>query len=354
MADAEKTEEPTSKKIEDARNKGNVPKSADVNSIFTLIVGFVVLYAFFGAAVDRFSVDVRYYFSFIGHTFTKEGVMEIALFTAKEVIILVLPIALAVAIAGVAASVSQFGFNFTTDPLKFDLSKINPVTGLKNLFSLKKVLEGLMITLKVFAAFSIGMAVFWGFIKELPEVEMFSLAAQLEWLNNKAIILTSVMIVVLIVFAAIDLAIKRYQYFSGLKMTKQEIKDEHKNMEGDPKIKAKIRQMQMQMARNRMIADIPSADVVITNPTHYAVALRYKQGKDVAPTVVAAGVDFMALKIREIARNNNIQIVENPPLARSLYKACKVGDSIPDSFYKAVAEVLAYVYEINKKINPHR
>jgi len=157
------------------------------------------------------------------------------------------------------------------------------------------------------------------------------------------------MLILFLIFALFDLFYVRYSYFKGLRMSKQEIKDEYKQMEGDPKIKAKIRQIQMQMTRKRMMQEIPQADVVITNPTHYAVAIRYNQDKESAPKVIAKGTDFLALKIKEIALNYSIQIVENPPLARELYKKCNLGDSIPENLYKAVAEVLAFVYRSSNK-----
>jgi len=153
------------------------------------------------------------------------------------------------------------------------------------------------------------------------------------------------------VLALADLLFVRFTYFKSLRMSKQELKDEYKQMEGDPKIKAKIRQIQMQMTKKRMMQEIPQADVVITNPTHYAVAIRYNQDKEAAPKVIAKGTDFVALRIKELAMNYNIQIVENPPLARELYKKCNLGDIIPENLYKAVAEVLAFVYKSSKK--PH-
>lgn len=349
MADEEKTEEPSSKKIEDARKDGNVPKSQDVAAVFTLAAGLIALLAMSGIIVERIGLIIRYDFSLIGNTLGPSDLMALMLVGIREVLIMVLPIALAVAIAGVLGHLVQFGFIFTTKPLVPDLSKIDPVKGLINLFSLKKLLEGIKITLKVAAAFVVGFFVFWQFIEELPGVVAFDFFSQLVWLREKAIIIAAVMLALFIVLAAIDLLIVRYQYFSNLKMSKQELKDEYKQMEGNPEIKGKIRRLQMEMARKRMLSEIPSADVVVTNPTHFAVALRYKPGKDRAPVVVASGVDFLALRIREIARTHNIQIVENPPLARTLYKAAKAGDEIPENLYRAVAEVLAYVYEINRK-----
>ncbi len=205
------------------------------------------------------------------------------------------------------------------------------------------------VTFKSLTALGVGFIFFLDFIVELPTVALFGLADQLEWLKDKAIIIAFVMLLIIFVFAIIDIVIVRKQYFDGLKMSKQEIKDEMKNMEGDPMIKGKIRQIQMEASRKRMMAEVPNADVVITNPTHYAVAIKYDEKKSHAPIVVAKGMDNIALQIKQIARENNVHIVQNPPLARSLYAEVEIDRVIPESLFAAVAEVLAYVYKMNKK-----
>jgi flagellar biosynthetic protein FlhB len=347
--DLEKTEEPTAKKIEDARKEGNVPKSQDTSGVITLfvaILAFLMLFPFMSEHVVWLS---RYYFSLIGTPLDKVSMIDIALVTAREVFLIVLPVALSVAIAGILASLAQFGFLFTTKALIPDLKKIDPIKGIKNLFSLKKIIEGIKVTLKSFTALGIGFVFFFFFTMELPTVALFGLGDQIEWLRDKAIIIAFVMLLVIFVFAMIDLIIVRKQYFDGLKMSKQEIKDEMKNMEGDPLVKSKIRQIQMQASRKRMMAAVPQADVVITNPTHYAVALKYDAEKSHAPIVVAKGMDHIALQIKKIAREHNVHIVQNPPLARSLYAEVEVDRSIPESLFAAVAEVLAYVYKMNRK-----
>ncbi|MDD2567291.1 MAG: flagellar biosynthesis protein FlhB [Thiovulaceae bacterium] len=347
--DLEKTEEPTAKKIEDARKEGNVPKSQDTSGVITLfvaILAFLMLFPFMSEHVVWLS---RYYFSLIGTPLDKVSMIDIALVTAREVFLIVLPVALSVAIAGILASLAQFGFLFTTKALIPDLKKIDPIKGIKNLFSLKKIIEGIKVTLKSFTALGIGFVFFFFFTMELPTVALFGLGDQMEWLRDKAIIIAFVMLLVIFVFAMIDLIIVRKQYFDGLKMSKQEIKDEMKNMEGDPLVKSKIRQIQMQASRKRMMAAVPQADVVITNPTHYAVALKYDAEKSHAPIVVAKGMDHIALQIKKIAREHNVHIVQNPPLARSLYAEVEVDRSIPESLFAAVAEVLAYVYKMNRK-----
>ncbi len=345
----EKTEEPTSKKIEDARKEGNVPKSQDAVSILTLtgaLFGFLMLFVFMAERTERL---IYYYFSLQGTPLDRELLINIALVTFREFLIIALPLALFVGLVGVLSNVSVIGFLFTTKPLTPDLNKLNPIKGLANVFSLKKVLEGMLMTLKSLTAMGVGFIFFGMFIRELPTVALFGFGDQLEWVGGKALIMALVMLLVLAIFALADLIIKRKQYFDKLKMSKQEVKDEHKNMEGDPHVKAKIRQIQMQASRKRMMAAVPEADVVITNPTHYAVAIRYDDQKNIAPIVVAKGKDNVALQIKKIAREHNIHIVQNPPLARSLYKEVEVDRMIPERLFSAVAEVLAYVYKMNRR-----
>ncbi len=347
--DQEKTEEPTPKKIEDARLEGNVPKSQDMSGLFTLFVAILAFLLLFNFITDHYFNLYRYYYTLFDREIDKELVFEITLISMREMLIMIIPLSLLVAIAGVGAGLSQFGFLFTTKPLIPDFKKIDPIKGTKNLFSLKKLVEGTKITLKAVVTLGIGFVFFFMFIEELPTVAAFSLHDQLIWLRDKSIVLALVMLLITFVFALADIIIVRKQYFDGLKMSKQEIKDEMKNMDGDPMIKAKIRQIQMQMSKKRMMAEVPTADVVITNPTHYAVAIRYKEGKDIAPVVVAKGMNQIALTIKKIARENEVHIVQNPPLARSLYAEVDLEAAIPESLFQAVAEVLAYVYKMDKK-----
>ncbi|MDD2780234.1 flagellar biosynthesis protein FlhB [Sulfuricurvum sp.] len=351
--DTEKTEEPTSKKLSDARIDGNVPKSQDVAGVVVLFVAILSLIMMFTFIADRMLGLTRYYFSILNEPVTREGMMDLAFVTFKETLVMTVPFALIIAIAGVAGNVSQFGFNFTTKPLVPNFSKLNPIKGLANLFTLQKALESLKITFKSFTALGIGLIFFWYFIEELPTVALFTLQDQMGWLRDKAIILASVMLVIIFIYAIIDLFLTRKNYFDKLKMSKQEVKDEMKNMEGDPHIKAKIRQIQFQAARKRMMSSVPTADVVITNPTHYAVAIVYDETKHNAPVVVAKGVDNVAIQIKKIARENGVHIVQNPPLARSLYAEVEIDRAIPDMLFAAVAEVLAYVYKMGKKRKEH-
>ncbi len=345
--DQEKTEEPTAKKIEDARKEGNVPKSQDASGVMTLFVAILAFLLLFPYMTNHLLALSKYYFSLLGMPLDRALMVDIAIVTIKEFLLIVMPLTIAVAITGIVAAFAQFGFLFTTKAIVPDLKKIDPIKGMKNLFSMKKIIEGIKITFKSFTTLGVGFVFFFLFIVELPTVALFGLGEQMIWLKDKALIIALVMLFIIFVFAMIDVIIVRKQYFDGLKMSKQEIKDEMKNMDGDPLIKAKIRQIQMQASRKRMMAEVPHADVVITNPTHYAVAIKYDEQKSHAPIVVAKGMDNIAQQIKKVARENNVHIVQNPPLARSLYAQVDLDRPIPSELFAAVAEVLAYVYKMN-------
>ncbi len=347
--DQEKTEDPTAKKIQDARKKGNVPNSRDTSGVFTLFVAILTLLMLSGYMQERLFHLTNYLFSLQGMPLERTNLVDLAIVVIREFLLIVMPLTLVVALSGVIGTVSQFGFNFTTDPLTPKFSKLNPISGMKNLISLQKILEGLKVTIKSLSALGIGFFIFWEFIKELPTVAMFGLKDQLEWVHEKEIILALVMLFILFVFAMIDLVMVRRQYKEKLKMSKQEVKDEMKNMEGDPHVKGKIRQIQMRAAQQRMMSNVPQADVVVTNPTHYAVAIKYDEKKHHSPVVIAKGKDNIAVQIKKIARENGVHIVQNPPLARSLYAEVELDRPIPETLFAAVAEVLAYVYKMNQR-----
>lgn len=348
--DQEKTEEPTSKKIDDARKEGNVPKSQDTSSFVTLLVALAALFGLFSFMKDRVISLYMYYQSYIGQDIDKNDALMLSIVTFKELSFVILPIAVIVAISGIIAGVLQFGFLFTTKSITPDIKKIDPIKGLKNLFSIKKLVEMIKTIVKVTLVMGLAGYFLYSFVQELPSVIFLPIFDQLSWWAEKAMILIAVMLMLFLGLALFDLFFVRYNYFKDLRMSKQEIKDEYKQMEGDPQVKARIKKVQMEMTKKRMMQDIPSADVVITNPTHYAVAIRYDQEKnDMAPKIVAKGIDHLALRIKEVARDHGVQIVENPPLARDLYKSCEINDTIPERLYKAVAEVLAFVYQTSKR-----
>jgi flagellar biosynthetic protein FlhB len=346
--DGEKTEEPTAKKIEDARKEGNVPKSQDASGVITLFIAILAFLMLFDFMTSHITSLFKYYFSLVGNEITKASLIDIAFITFSEVILTIMPLAVSVAIAGIIAALAQFGFLFNPNAIQPKFSKLNPIKGMKNLFSMKKIIEGVKITFKSFTTLGVGFLFFFYFIEELPTVALFGMADQLDWLQEKALTIALVMLMIIFIYAILDVIIVRKQYFDGLKMSKQEIKDEMKNIDGDPLIKGKIRQLQQEAAQKRMMSDVPNADAVITNPTHYAVAIKYDSEKSHAPIVVAKGMNNIALQIKKIARENNVHIVQNPPLARSLFEQVEIDKVIPEELFAAVAEILAYVYKMNK------
>lgn len=347
MADEEKTEAPSARKIEKAREEGNVLKSPDVNAFLGLVVGLVLIFLCFNFWVDGISNIFFQIYNSFNQDLTRSDAISITISLTFQILYLLAPIFGALVLTGIVANISQSGFLLTTKAIQPKLQKLNFITGIKNIISLKKLLDGFLITFKVMTAFIIAFFVFLGFMKELTTVSLFPIGDQMIWLKDKALILIAILLAFFLVMAITDYLIKRYQYFKSLRMSKQEVKDEFKNQEGDQQIKGKIRSLMFQAAKKRMMQNIPSADVVVTNPTHYAVALRYDSTKERAPRVLAKGVDFLAQRIKDIAKEHEIPIIENPPLARALYKDVDIDKEIPEALYQAMVEVLIKVQQIN-------
>lgn len=347
MADEEKTEAPSARKIEKAREEGNVLKSPDVNAFLGLVVGLVLIFLCFNFWVDGISNIFFQIYNSFNQDLTRSDAISITISLTFQILYLLAPIFGALVLTGIVANISQSGFLLTTKAIQPKLQKLNFITGIKNIISLKKLLDGFLITFKVMTAFIIAFFVFLGFMKELTTVSLFPIGDQMIWLKDKALILIAILLAFFLVMAITDYLIKRYQYFKSLRMSKQEVKDEFKNQEGDQQIKGKIRSLMFQAAKKRMMQNIPGADVVVTNPTHYAVALRYDSTKERAPRVLAKGVDFLAQRIKDIAKEHEIPIIENPPLARALYKDVDIDKEIPETLYQAMVEVLIKVQQIN-------
>jgi flagellar biosynthetic protein FlhB len=348
MADeAEKTEEPTSKKIDDSKAEGNVPKSAEVPGAAILFFSSIYLLFFAGSLFGEIEKTMLYIYSFIGEDLDGRVFFEIVVNISINLMIALLPIFFLVLFFGVVFNVMQFGFIAT--PLAIKLDKINPISGFKNVFSAKKAIEALKLTAKlilIIIVMIIILSIVWDSILAMMNKEI---NAALDSMLTLTIYFLLTILLIIIIFAIIDFFFTRHYYFKQLKMSKQEIKDEHKQMEGDPLVKGRIRQIQMKMSKQRMMADVPDADVVITNPTQYAVALKYDNEKSEAPIVIAKGINFLALKIKDIARESKIPIVEDPALARALYDQLEVEQEIPESLYKAIAEIFTFVYNLNNK-----
>ncbi|NVJ52311.1 MAG: flagellar biosynthesis protein FlhB [Campylobacteraceae bacterium] len=348
MADEEeKTEEPTQKKIDDAKEKGNVPKSMEVTGAAVLLFGSIYLLFFSGFTFESIKKLMMFSYNFIGVEMNSTVFYSIVYTFVMTAVKALLPIFTIVVLVALVSNWSQFGFIIT--PLKIDLQKLDPIKGIKNVFALKKALESLKLALKLFIIIVVMFIVLALTHKAFLAMMDKEFYATFHTIVNLIIYFLAAILLIIIIFAIIDFFFTRHYFFKSLKMSKQEIKDEFKNMEGDPQVKGRIRKIQMQMHQKRMMNDVPDADVVITNPTHYAVALRYDNTRDNAPKVVAKGIDFIALKIKDVARENDVPIIENPALARSLYSQIEVDQEIPAEFYKALAEIFSYVFELKKK-----
>lgn len=348
----EKTEKATPKKREDSRKKGQVLKSQDVTSAIVLLSVFLFLFFAAGFMKDRFFQFFKQTF----HTYISmekldiDQTMLIYLEVVKEMAVVLLPIMLVAMIGAIAGNLIQFGLLFTGEPLKFDLKKIDPLKGLKRIFSIRAIVELLKSLLKISFIGGVTSLVLYMNIDKVLDLAFKSPSASMKTIAQLVALMGITASFVLLFISILDFLYQKFDYEKNLRMSKQDIKDEYKNMEGDPQIKSRIKQRQREMAMRRMMQEVPEADVVITNPTHYAIALKYKDGEMDAPVVVAKGVDFIAQKIKLIAKEHNIVTVENRPLARALYADAEIGSGIPDQFFKAVAEVLAYVYRIQRKI----
>lgn len=346
----EKTEKATPKKRLDERKKGKVAKSQDVNTALLLLFCFTTLFLFGGFILEHMTgIYQRTFIEFIDWELTEFTVQQILNSATIEAVKMLAPIMLIAIIAGVASNLLQVGFLFTTEPLKFDLKKIDPIQGAKRIFSIRALVELLKSLLKIACIGTITFSVIWLYKDEMLMTAFTNAENALAFFARVTSIMAFAAIIALLLLAVFDYAYQRFDFEKNMRMSKQDIKDEYKNVEGDPLIKSKIKEKQRQMATRRMMSEVPNADVVITNPTHYAVAIKYDEEKASAPYILAKGTDQTALKIKEIAKANDIITVENRPLARGLYRATEIGDIIPEEFFQAVAEVLAYVYRLEKK-----
>jgi len=348
----EKTEKETSKKQQDERRKGRVAKSQDINTAILLLFCFFALYVFGGMILETMlHFFVESFTNFIHWDVTEESVAYVFNGAAQEAAIMLAPIMLFAIIAGFASNLIQTrGFIFSTEPIKFDLKRIDPIKGAKRIFSVRALVELLKSFLKITLVGAVTFSIIWIFKDEVLMLLFKNAESALALFARAAIIMGFAATVVLLFLAILDYFYQRYDFEKNMRMSKQDIKDEYKNMEGDPLIKSKIKERQRMMATRRMMAEVPEADVVITNPTHYAIALRYDEETSDAPYIVAKGADETAKRIRVIAEEHGIVMVEDKPLARSLYKAADIGEAIPEEFYQAVAEVLAYVYQLDNQV----
>lgn len=347
---SEKTEEPTQRKQEESRKKGQVAKSAELSSVFVILAAFVSLKWASPFIYDKITGYMQYIFGGLNvrGDFTVQSVHVVILNAGMIFLEAIIPILLPVLVVSLTVSFLQVGFTFSPESIMPQFSRINPISGFGRIFSKRSLVELVKSLLKIAV---VGYFIY-RFIRQetvrIPALMMSELAESFAVLAAIIYDLAFQIAMVILVLAILDYGYQWWEHMQNLKMSKQEVKEEMKQTEGNPQIKGKIREKQRAMAMRRMMAEVPKADVVVTNPTHFAVALKYETGME-APTVIAKGSDFIAQRIREIAKEHDVTIVENKPLAQALFKTTDIGNLIPPDLYKAVAEVLAYVYRLKRK-----
>ncbi|MDP2795668.1 MAG: flagellar biosynthesis protein FlhB [Sulfurisoma sp.] len=348
-SDLERTEPASSRRIEQARAEGQVPQSRELAAFLVMATGVGAIWAFGGWLAHRAGDIVSH-----GLVFDRKAAFDPEFMGASfvnlswEALMLVAPIFLATIVAALLTPVAFGGWAFSSKALTPDPMRMDPLRGLQRMFSWQSIAELVKSVLK---AFLLGGIIWW--VVRHEQDQLFALIAQpidvaLASTGRILIFAALAMVAGLALIAMIDVPFQLWQYYSRLKMTREELKQEYKEMEGDPQLKARIRSTQREAARRRMMSEVPKADVVVTNPTHFAVALKYDAGKMGAPTVVAKGMNLVAQKIRELADEHKVPVLEAPPLARALYRHAEIGDQIPATLYTAVAEVMAYVYQLNQ------
>ncbi|MBI5837309.1 MAG: flagellar biosynthesis protein FlhB [Candidatus Eisenbacteria bacterium] len=346
----EKTEPASPKKRREARERGQVAQSQEVNSALVLLASILALsWATPHMAREIGGLARLYWGEGLQRAWSAESAQGELTFLLLHVGKAIAPAILVIGVVGVASNLMQVGVIFSGEPIKPNLEKLNPIKGAQRIFSK----NGLVELLKALIKLSLITWITWGTLRTefLGLLPFFGsdLAHVLPAAGKATYHLALRVTLGLLVVAVADYGWQRFQFEQGLMMTREEVKDEFKQAEGDPRMKARMRALQRSMLRRRMLQDVPRADVVITNPTHYAVALRYKSGEMNAPTVVAKGARLIALRIKELAREHHVPMVEDVPLAQALYKSAEVGKEIPLQFYEAVAEVLAFVYRLRAR-----
>jgi flagellar biosynthetic protein FlhB len=353
MAESEsgqdKTEDPTDKRKKDSREKGEIARSKELNTLATMLAGAGGLLIYGGGLAQDLLEIMRLNFSLPREVLLTPGAMgQYLLHSGKIAILAVQPILLTLLLAAFLGPVSLGGWLFAGSSLAPKFSRMNPAAGLKRMFSSSALIELLKALAKFLLILFVALSVLRSDIDDLLRIAHEPLEQAIIHSVQLVGWSTLWMACGLILIAAVDVPVQLYQSHKKLLMTKQEVRDEHKDQEGKPEVKQRIRQLQREMSQRRMMAAIPDADVVITNPTHYAVALKYDPDKGGAPMLIAKGSDFLALKIREIAVANEVLLLESPALARSIYYSTELDQEIPGGLYLAVAQVLAYVYQIRQ------
>ena len=351
--DSQKTEEPSAKKLDDARKKGQVAMSREVNNWLMLLAGTILIMSFsvsvFGDLRQMLQAYIEHAHDLPG---APGGLYSILGGAVKKVMgIIAIPLIILM-LAGFLGPFLQVGPLFAPEVIQMDPSKISPMKGLSRLFSKRSLMEFVKGLLKLGLVAAVGVIILRPYFPNMEH--MVGLPLPLLLLEMKTLVMKLMVgvLVVLLVIAVIDLVYQRMEFYKRMRMTKQEVRDEYKQLEGDPHVKSKLRQLRAEKARQRMMQAVPEADVVITNPTHYSIALKYVPEEMDAPKCVAKGVDEFALRIREVAKEHGVTLYENVPLARALFDTVEVDEIIPPEHYKGVAEVISYVFKLKGKLKP--
>jgi flagellar biosynthetic protein FlhB len=349
--DASKTEEPTQKKLDEAHKQGQFPLTQEIGNWLLVAAALVILTSSLPKTMQGMVPRLNYYFENIDRLpMDQASVGFLLLRVVKDALwALWLPILLLM-FAGVISTIGQKGWHVSWDLITPKFNKLNPLPGLMNMFSTQKLVELAKSLAKLAVVGGVAYLALQPMmltIEHFIGIDMMMLVREMDSLAFRLLV---GVLAILTVLAAGDLFWQRFSFNKKMKMTKQEVKDEHKQSEGDPQVKGRIRQIRFERARKRMMAAVPTADVVVTNPTHFAVALKYDSKTMSAPMVVAKGADAVAFKIREIAEENDVPVMENPPLARALYAACDIDEEVPSEHYRAVAEVITYVFKLKGRM----
>lgn len=347
----EKTEKATPKKRQDARKKGQVAKSQEVPGALVMLSGFLAL-TMFGSSFKERLVNLfkDFFMNRLNDSITIQNVTKMFGSITLQAALMMLPMFGIMVIVAIIANYAQVGFMLNGESIKPKFSKLNPLKGFKNIFSTRSLVEMLKSIFKLLLIAILVYSTLSSAFTQISKTGRLGIEQTFSYTAKLTMQLGIQISAALLIIAAFDYMYQRYSYAKNLRMSKQDIKDEYKTMEGDPLIKGKIRERQRRMAMQRMMQEIPKADVIITNPTHFAVALKYDGNEMDAPQVIAKGQDYVALRIKEIAREHGVITMENRPLARALFQRTEIGESIPGDLFQAVAEVLAYVYKLKGKV----
>lgn len=347
----ERTEQATSRRRDKAREEGRVARSAELNSAAILCLGFLTLYLL-GPSLAEQSMEIVRYTLANAPAIAAADPTFISTFGSYVIkfFMLLAPVLVVMVLVAIAVNAAQVGFRITPKTLEPKLDKLNPLNGLKRIFSARSAVQLARDTIKLIV---IGLVAYVAIRAEFDEFFSLPDMTVLQFGSRMGVVTLTVALkigAVVLAIAILDYIYQRFEFEKSIRMTKQEIRDEYKETEGSPQLKSRIRQVQREMARHRMMKDVPTADVVVTNPTHIAVALRYDPADMDAPYVVAKGERLVAERIKRIAQEHDIPIVEDKPLARALFKLCDVGQMVPGNLYRAVAELLAYAYKLKGKV----